>query len=94
MAKECDKHPNDVMGLSPYELAKEFGYTNYNYQREFYKALAEDVYPNQAKNDMEKYKRKKLAGGLESLAQSIADSVMNSINYVCKICNPHMEDNF
>lgn len=90
MADNCDKHPNDVDGNTPKELAEKFGKTSYFYQKEFFKELGENVYPAQAKDDREIRKREQLAGGLEQIAKELLGSFMASVNYVCRICENYM----
>lgn len=93
MKNECEKHPNDLYGKSPKELADEFGKTSYFYQREFFRELGENIYPVQAKDDREKRGRKKLALGLEWLAHEVRKgSLMDAIDFVCGICKNYMNN--
>jgi hypothetical protein len=92
---EEDKHPNNLYGKSPKELADEFGKTSYFYQREFFRELGENVYPSQVIEDREVNKRKKLALGLEWLAsETRKGSFMDAMDFVCNICNNYMKNPF
>ena len=89
---ECNKHPNHLDGNSPKELAEKFGNTSYFYQREFFMELGKNIYPSQSKDDREKRNRIQLSIGLELIAQEITSRLIDSIDYVCKICEKHMSN--
>ena len=93
MENECDKHPDNFMGMNAEESAWKFGNTSYFFQRNFFKNLGEKVYPAQAEGDRGR-NRGKLAGGLELLSQGFRDYIMNPVNYVCGVCKPHMKKNY
>ena len=92
MPDDCNKHPNEVDRNTPKELAEKFGKTSYFYQKEFFKELGENIYPAQAKDDREKRQRIQLSGGLELLSECFAGVVIDSIDYICKICEKYMNN--
>lgn len=94
-----EKHPNDFRGLNPKEFAKEFGNTNYFYQKECFNELLEE-YKKQSIEDKErpslKYRDKKrvqLSSSLENLSTSFY-LVVKSMEKVCKACKNYMKNPF
>ena len=92
MEDECSKHPENFKGLAPKEFAKEFGYTNYFYQKECFKELAEE-YKNQSKGDY-KLGREKLSSGLEKLSKAIKGPIRKAIEEVCYACRKYLKNPF
>ena len=43
MENECDKHPDNFMGMNAEESAWKFGNTSYFFQRNFFKNLGEKI---------------------------------------------------
>ncbi|MFH1503180.1 MAG: hypothetical protein ABIE36_00800 [Candidatus Diapherotrites archaeon] len=87
MGKEYDEHPIHFKELTPKEFAKEFGNTNYFYQRECFKELSRE-YKKQSKEDK---KRGNLSSGLERLSIALY-LVVKTIEEVCYICKNYMNN--
>lgn len=87
----CEKHPSHVRNASPEELAEEFAYTKYPYQKRFFDRLWEK-YLEQSKGD-EKIKRTQLSFNLEGLSKAVKGPVSKYIGKIYEICKPYMKTN-
>lgn len=87
----CEKHPNNVRGASPEELAEELAYTKYPYQKRFFNELGKK-YLEQSKGD-KKIKRIQLSSNLEKLVEAIKGPVLKHMRKICEICKPYMNTN-
>jgi len=94
----CEKHPNNVRGASPEELAEEFAYTTYSYHKGFFDELWKK-YLEQSKGDKERpslknpnKNRTQLSSNLEELSKAIKGP-LKYIRKICEICKPYMKTN-
>lgn len=89
---ECSKHPSNLRGLTPKKFAEEFVKTNYFYQKECFKEIAEE-YKRELERDIKKG-RTQLAKGLEDLTLTLENPINDAMQKICNACKKYLENPF
>lgn len=89
--EEREKYSLTFRSLSPEEFAKEFGNTNYFYQKRCFEKLVEE-YVNQS-NSGKKQNRPELSSSLENASTALY-LVVKSLGKVCDACRSYIKNHF